>query len=277
MPIGSVTATRAEPPTPAGESAVRDFYARSMRALNAAGVSYLVGGGYALGHYTGVARDMKDFDIFVRRDDYDTTMEVLRTIGCETQLTFPHWLGKASCAHGYVDVIFNSGNGVAAVDADWFRFAPRAEVCGEPVLLCPAEEMIWSKASIMERERFDGADIMHLMLTRSAQLDWKRLLLRFGNHWRVLLAHLCLFGYVYPSERARIPQWLLRGLLARADEETRHPAPTAKVCQGTLLSREQYLVDVQAWGFTDVRQTPASSMSDADIERWTCAISESGD
>ena len=32
-----------------------------------------------------------------------------------------------------------------------------------PALVVPAEEMIWSKAFIQERERFDGADIHHLL------------------------------------------------------------------------------------------------------------------
>ena len=58
-------------------------------------------------------------------------------------------------------MIFSSGNGVATVDDEWFAHAPEGEVLGLPVRLVPAEEMIWSKAFIMERERFDGADIMH--------------------------------------------------------------------------------------------------------------------
>jgi hypothetical protein len=33
-----------------------------------------------------------------------------------------------------------------------------------PVRIAPLEEIIWQKAYIMERERFDGADIAHLLL-----------------------------------------------------------------------------------------------------------------
>ena len=55
------------PTGPPTESDAHDFYLRTMEALNAAGLPYLVGGGYALDHYTGVERDTKDFDIFVRR------------------------------------------------------------------------------------------------------------------------------------------------------------------------------------------------------------------
>jgi hypothetical protein len=273
MPTGS--------PPPADErgaatvSGAREFYLRTMQALNEAHLAYLVGGGYALGHYTGVERDTKDFDIFVRRTDYDAIMKVLAQHGYQTELTFPHWLGKASCEHGYVDVIFNSGNGVASVDEGWFEHASDAEVFGVAVKLCPVEEMIWSKAYIMERERYDGADIMHLILACAEQIDWPRLVTRFGAHWRVLFSHLCLFGFVYPSERNRIPEWVMTGLSGRLDREISAAPPPQKKCQGTLLSREQYLIDVQRWGLADARHTAASTMSPDDVALWTQAIDKS--
>src|SRR5437899_2577696 len=79
------------------------------------------------------------------------------------------------------------------------------EVLGVPVRLCPAEEIIWSKAFIMERERYDGNDVAHLLRARGCALDWDRLLRRFDGHWRVLLSHIVLFGFIYPAERAAIP------------------------------------------------------------------------
>src|SRR4051812_419578 len=106
---------------PDDTAAAHDFYRRVMESLNEAGLPFLVGGGFAFCHYTGVQRDTKDFDIFVRRSEYDSIMKVLTQAGFDTELTFPHWLGKASCAHGYVDVIFNSGNGIAQVDEEWFQ------------------------------------------------------------------------------------------------------------------------------------------------------------
>ena len=47
-------------------------------------------------------------------------------------------------------------------------------VLGVIVRLSPAEEMIWSKAFIMERERYDGADISHLIRACQGRLDWQR-------------------------------------------------------------------------------------------------------
>jgi len=254
--------------------AVHDFYRRVMESLSDAGLPFLVGGGFALSHYTSVQRDTKDFDIFVRPAEYAPVMKVLARAGFDTELTFPHWLGKASCQHGYVDVIFNSGNGVAPVDDDWFRHAAHGKVFGLDASLCPVEETIWSKAFIMERERYDAADIMHLILARAENINWARLVARFGPHWRVLFSHLCLFGFIYPSERNSIPDWVMTGFMDRLGQEMRTPPPAEKTCQGTLLSREQYLPDIQRWGLTDVRHTNASSMTPDDVVQWTKAIDD---
>jgi hypothetical protein len=88
----------------------------------------------------------------------------------------------------------------------------------------------------------------------------------------VLFSHLCLFGFIYPSERDRIPEWVMTGLMDRLAQELRTPPPAEKTCQGTLLSREQYLPDVQRWGLTDARHTNASSMTPDDVVLWTKAI-----
>ena len=260
----------AQTPDPA-----RTFYLHVLRALREAGADFLVGGAYALHHYVGIKRDTKDFDIFVRRADYDSVMAVLDASGCNTELTFPHWLGKATCDNSLVvDVIFSSGNGISLVDDDWFRYATSGHVFDIPVKLCPPEEVIWSKAFITERERYDGADIMHMLLACAETLDWERLLKRFGPHWRILLSYLCLFGFVYPSERARIPEWVMGALLERLEEELHSPPPQLPICQGTLLSREQYLPDLEQWGFLDARLVLPNGMTAEEIAQWTLAIEQ---
>ena len=128
-------------------------------------------------------------------------------------MAFSHWLGKAFSGDDFVDVIFSSGNGLCTVDDEWFANAALMEAGG--VLLCPAEELIWQKAFIMERERFDGADVNHLLRACGPQLDWDRLLRRFGPHWQLLLVHLLLFGFVYPAERQRVPARVVEALLQR--------------------------------------------------------------
>jgi len=243
---------------------VHAFYREALQVLEASGHPFLVGGAFALRHYTGIDRDTRDFDVFVRPEHVEPLLERFRTLGYEVELTFSHWLAKVRCAGRYVDIIFSSGNGVARVDDSWFAYAPEGEVLGERVRLVPAEEMIWSKGYIMERERFDGADVLHLI--RSAErLDWERLRARFGNHRRVLLAHLLLFAFVYPAERHRVPETLLHELFAAAMlERTRN----GRVCLGTLLSRSQYLPDLER-GDRDGRLAPYGVMSPDEIAIWT--------
>jgi len=250
----------------------RDFYVRTLTVLNEAEVPYLVGGAYALAWLAGIERHTKDMDVFVRESDRDRTLRALEAAGYRTEVTFPHWLAKAWIVERFVDVIYRSGNGVAAVDDEWFAQAIEAEVFDIPVRLCAPEEIIWSKGYVLERERFDGADIAHLIRSRGPDLDWHRLLYRFATHWRVLLAHLVLFGFIYPGERDAVPAWVIRELSDRLRQEADEPAPAERVCQGTFLSREQYLVDVGIWGYEDARLKPRGPMTAEEITHWTAAI-----
>lgn len=252
----------------------REFYCRTLSVLNAAQVPYLVGGAYAFERYTTIARDTKDLDIFVRQTDFDRVMDVLSGAGYRTELTFSHWLGKAYSGENFVDVIFRSGNGVSEVADSWFAHSVEAEVLGIPAKLCAVEDMLWTKALIMERERYDGADVAHLLRACAETLDWKYLIDVFAAHWRVLLSHLILFGFIYPGERAKIPDWVLQDLLGRLQAEIEEPAPQTKLCQGTLLSRAQYLIDVQQWGYMDARIEPRGNMTREETEAWTEAINE---
>jgi hypothetical protein len=235
-------------------------------------VPFLVGGAYALSRYTGIFRDTKDLDVFVRPRDAKAALDCLTAAGYQTALTFPHWLGKAFAGEHTIDIIFSSGNGFAQVDDGWFDHAVEDSVLGVPARLCPAEEMLWSKAFIMERERYDGADIAHLLRARAGGLDWQRLIQRFEPHWRVLLSHLVLFGSVYPSERGRIPAWTMAYLMGRLTDEWCTAGPTERICCGTLLSRAQYLVDVETLGYRDARSIPGGTMTADEVAEWTAAI-----
>jgi hypothetical protein len=243
-----------------------------MEILEEARVPFLVGGAYALARSTGITRHTKDFDLFLRKRDRERALAAFTTRGYPVEVTFPHWLAKVFSRGNFIDLIYSSGNGLVEVDDDWFRHAALGLVLDRKVFLVPPEEMIWSKAFIMERERFDGADIAHLLRSCAANLDWVRLVRRFGPHWRLLLTHLILFGYIYPAERGHIPASVLEGLLVRLQAEQATPPDPEKVCQGTLLSREQYLVDIREWGYQDARLLPGGSMSREAIDVWTAAI-----
>ncbi|GJG88191.1 hypothetical protein tb265_33720 [Gemmatimonadetes bacterium T265] len=266
--------TRERPPRRAdlASPAAQGVYRRVMTALDESGVPFLVGGAYAFTPVTGIPRSTKDFDVFVARDDIRRALAVLDGAGFRTELTFPHWLGKAFWGKEFVDLIFGSGNGVAPVDAGWFEHAPAGRVLNRDVRLAPAEEMLWSKSFVMERERYDGGDVIHLLRARADQLDWSRVLDRFGENWRVLLANLLLFGFVYPGERTRVPRAVMDELLGRVGPELDTDADVGRLCRGTVLSRQQYLPDVTEWGYADGRLAPNGNMTPGEIADWTAAI-----
>jgi hypothetical protein len=309
------------PPTPSpSQPAVlspetADSYRRAMAVLEQAGVPFLVGGAYAFAHFTGIVRHTKDFDLFILPGDFDAALAALAAAGYRVERNFPHWLGKAyGDDDSFVDLIFGSGNGLTRVDEGWFRHARRGDVLGVPVRLVPAEEMLWSKSFIMERERYDGADVAHLLHCCAGELDWQRLLDRFGEHWRVLLSHLVLFGYIYPAppantanatrppNAARVPPAVMATLIGRLSRETfdtagrsggtgghaedgasgasargAGSAPGADpLCRGTVLSRAQYLFDIANHGYLDARLPPSGTMSPEQVEQWTAAIEDDG-
>ena len=259
--------------TPRDEGASA-FYRAALEQLSRSGIPFLVGGAFALGHYTGIERLTKDLDLFLREAHVGRTLDLFRAAGYAADLTFPHWLGKVSCGAQCVDLIFSSGNGVAVVDDMWFDHAVSAEVLGTPVLLCPPEETIWSKAFVQERERFDGADVLHLLRGQGPSLDWHRIMDRFGPHWRVLFAHLVMFGFVYPGRRHHIPSWVTDTLVARfaSDRDTDDVLDT--VCNGTLLSREQYVFDLNDLAYDDARVEPRGRLTPREVSIWTAAIDD---
>ncbi len=249
------------------------FYRRALQALVDAGIPFLVGGAFAHACYTGIRRSTKDLDLFIRRDDFARIAQLMEASGWRSELTYPHWLAKVYAGEDFIDLIFNSGNGLTPVGDHWFRHNPEADILGVPVRVANLEDGLVSKAFIMERERYDGADVAHLIQANAERMDWQGLLDRFGNHWRVLLAHLSLFGFIYPGERHRVPAWVMDRLCERlAEENRRPPAHDPHICAGTLLSREQYLHDVERLGYVDGRLTPASTMTPEDVATWTEAI-----
>ena len=248
----------------------RSFYQRVLRALMRRDVPCLIGGTYSLEAYTGIRRATKDLDLFILREDWPRVGEALRDDGIETELTFPHWLGKARRGRHYTDLLFGSGNGLCQVDREWFAHGRQTRIWRLDVRLCPPEELIWSKSFVQERERFDGADVLHLLRAQAESLEWDRLLARYGRNWEVLLSHLILFGFVYPGERHRVPARILDELLAR-HRAPRDPLPPG-LCRGTLLSREQYLIDVEEAGDIDARLPPYGTLTPDALVDWTAEI-----
>jgi hypothetical protein len=250
------------------------FYREAFRILHEAQIPFLVAGAFAFTHYTGIRRSTKDLDIFLLKTDSLWALEEFTKAGYRTELKYSHWLGKVYHPNekDFIDVIFSSGNGLCVVDHKFFENAVAGKVFNTPVQFSSPEDMIWQKAFVMERERYDGADVAHLLQAQGQILDWNHLLRRFQDHWRVLLAHLILFGYIYPGDRRTIPDWVYRNLYDRLEQETHQPPSEEAVCQGTFLSRSQFRVDIEAWGYRDPRLAFTMTLNEA--AQWAAAAGE---
>lgn len=249
-----------------------EFYRNTLQVLADAEIPFMVGGAYALARYTEIERYTKDLDLFLPSAELRSAVEALTSADLKTELTHPHWLAKVLHDGETVDLIFASGNGVVYVDKAWLNHAPRAEVLGVETWICPPEETITMKSFVMERERYDGADVAHMLKTAAGRIDWERLINLFGPHWEVLYSHLILFGYIFPSRRGSIPSWVMDELAGRLRRLYEQAPLHENICRGTLLSRAQYLHDVEQGDFKDARRWPEGTLTSDEISAWTRAI-----
>lgn len=236
--------------------AEREIYKRALAALNAASVPYVVAGAYAIYEHTGIYRQTKDLDLFCEPTTVVQAMEVLKGAGFRTRLEQSHWLAKALDDPYFIDIIYGMGNGLALIDEDWYRHSKPAILAATPVRVAPPEELIWHRLFISERHRQDMADIAHLLLTHGHQLDWTRLVAKTGEHWPLLLAQIQTFRYVYPGYHKQVPQWVLKELIDRAGRDALVDPDADRehdTTRGTLISRFSFAIDVNEWGFRDLR------------------------
>jgi hypothetical protein len=85
-----------------------------------------------------------------------------------------------------------------------------------------------------------------------------------------------LFGFVYPGERDKVPAWVMNELMGRLQRELAKSAPKTRITRGTIISRQQYLIDVEEWGYKDIRLEPNIKMTEDEIAAWTEGIEIDG-
>lgn len=235
-----------------GAEASERFYAGLLAILNESKVPYLVGGTCAVNEYIGLGRPTKDLDIFCRASDFPRVLGAASKGGYDVQVEDERWIAKITRDEHFCDVVFGSANMVAPVTEEWFTEKHPREIYGLPVLLLPPTELVWSKIFIMDRYKFDGNDVAHIMLRKHDLIDWKRLMAHADQHWEVLLLHILRFRYIYPVERALVPEWVLDELLARVQRQKSMPPVQKKVCRGRIFSREDFIIDIAEWGYADL-------------------------
>lgn len=222
----------------------QEVHRQALRILNQHNVRYVVAGAVAIGHYTGLWRDTKDLDLFLVPDEVTKALTVLAEHGYSVGVGAGHWLAHAAQGKYYVDLIYGFGGWRASIDDQWYDRGQPSSVLGQPVRIAPVEEMVWIKAYVAHRERFDGADILHMIRSCHASFDWQHLLERFEPCWQVLMFYVNLYQFVYPEDRSDFPTWFLRELEIRSQHLVHPLAGDPPVCRGTLLDRFSFLTDI---------------------------------
>ena len=243
LPVSS-----SEPPRFAPEQ--EQLFREVLQLLNEAKIPYVVSGAFALHEHTGIWRDTKDLDIFMSADLVAPTMEILNERGYQTEVCDPVWLCKVRQGEYFIDLISGMSNAVIRVDQSWIDRAFDSEVLGIPARVLAPEELIASKIFVAFRERFDGADIAHIVYAAGNTMDWSRLLSLVGEHWEMLLWSLILFHYIYPSANA-VPKLVWDELLTKFRTEVENPDPKAPF-RGSLIDEKMFAIDVREWKLQNV-------------------------
>ncbi len=219
--------------------------------MNERHVPYVVAGSFALQRHTGIWRDTKDLDLFVTPEEAARALQVLEEDHFETRIADPVWLAKAHRGEYYVDLITGMSNGVITVDRSWIERGTVADVLGVQTRILGAEELIASKLFVTRRERFDGADICHVVYRTKGKLDWERLLRMVAGHEDLLLWVLVLFAYVYPDHTDCVPPALWQKLLRDFRRHITRP-DTGTPFRGSLVDPMMFAIDVEEWGMPDL-------------------------
>jgi hypothetical protein len=228
------------------------MFREALRLLEESEIRFAVSGAFAFQQHTGICRDTKDLDIFLTSEEASAALACLVRHGYECEVRDPVWLAKAYRGNYFIDLITGMSNAAITVDDSWIEHSLPAKVLGVATRLLAPEEQLASKLFVVRRDRFDGADIAHIIYATRGKLDWERILRHAGEHWEVLLWALLLFRYVYPSHSAYVPASLWRDLIGRLTAALAHPDAKQEF-RGSLIDDCIFAIDIKEWGLEDVQ------------------------
>jgi hypothetical protein len=243
-----------------------------LQALERRGVPYAVSGAFALRQHTGICRQTKDLDLFVTAANCGAALQCLREEGLECEVTDPVWLAKAKRGEYFVDLITGMSNGLIVVEDSWIERAQPAVVHGVTTRVLAPEELVASKIFVARRERFDGADIAHVIYGTYGAFDWRREMELVGEHWEMLLWSLMLFRYVYPAQSHYVPAEIWCELLRRFEAEIRNTDSEATF-RGSLVDDNMFAIDVNEWRMPNLlAERRAQRLAEVDGTQASCNV-----
>ncbi|MDB6067427.1 MAG: hypothetical protein JWR26_3635 [Pedosphaera sp.] len=178
------------------------------------GLPFLLGGGFGLAVYTGRWRNTKDIDFYIHPRDREAVIAALSTIGFvdyfEQRPYDPGWIYRSIKDGIIVDIIWSMANRRAQVDEFWFERAQTVVIRDETIQVVSAEDLLWCKLYILQRDHCDWPDVFNLLYVMGPQVDWSYLLNRLGDDAVLLHAVLAMFSWLCPNRAAKLPERLRR-------------------------------------------------------------------
>jgi hypothetical protein len=203
---------------PDGEWAVYD---EVLDEILSRGIPFAVGGAFAVATYTDCWRNTKDLDLYVLPEHRDKLIAVLTDLGFgdyfDTKGYDRWWIYRAVRDENIVDVIWAMANHRQQIDELWMS-GPEVNLRGRTLKVLPAEALLWDKLYIMQRDRCDWGDVLNLLYSAGASVDWEMLLGRIGEDLPLMAGALSVFRWVAPGRAAELPEcvWERVGLGAAA-------------------------------------------------------------
>jgi len=246
--VGAVVTSSQPRPLPRGQATL---FKHVLSCLEEFHSPYAVAGAFALRTHTGICRYTKDLDVFLTAASASKVLPKFGEKGFRYEVCDPCWLAKVHSNGYFVDLITGMSNGAISIDDSWIARSVPAKICGVSSRVLAPEEMLVSKLFVTRRDRFDGADIAHIIFGTRGELDWKRILHLTGQDWELLLWSLLLFKFVYPGHTQYVPQSLWTDLIERVKQSLAHPDRLAKF-RGMLIDEAMFAIDVEEWGLEDL-------------------------
>ena len=208
---------------PAGQWA---NYRSAIEAAHKAGIRFLLGGGFGLAVYTGRWRNTKDIDFYILPRDREAMIAALSSMGFvdyfDRRPYDPGWIYRSVRDNIIVDIIWSMANRRAEVDELWFERAQTVVIRDETIQIVPAEELLWCKLYILQRDHCDWTDIFNLLYATGPQIEWNHLMERVGADIPLLQAALTVFTWLCPKRAATLPSRLRKQLCLPKPERKLH-------------------------------------------------------
>ncbi|MHB9035635.1 MAG: nucleotidyltransferase [Armatimonadota bacterium] len=205
----------------------REMYMPALTVLNESGIDYMLGGAFALYHYTQWWRNTHDVDVYLVQDDVPKACRVLEMAGFEDigeQAEGDRdWIYHSRRESMIVDVIWRFANLENYVTRDWLERAPVGNFLGTGVKFMPLEELVWIKTFVINRHRCDWPDVMRVIRAQCSNLDWERLLRLLDEHWLLLAGLVDVFDWQHPDSVGCVPDRIREELIRRRWEYWANP------------------------------------------------------